>query len=50
MDAPLLFTTRLSLVGDQLRKHNSPLCGFLAKWKQGQGQLLKKPASKEVSD
>jgi hypothetical protein len=42
IDAPLLFATWLSLVGDQLRKHDSPLRGFLAKWKQGQVSCSKR--------
>jgi hypothetical protein len=42
IDAPLFLTTWLSLVGDQLRKHNPPLRGFLAKWNQGQHSCSKR--------
>lgn len=48
VDAPLLFITWLSLVRDQLRKHNSPLRGFLAKWKAGTSQLFKTPELEKV--
>ncbi len=36
IDVPLLFTTWLGFVGNQLRKHDSPLRGFLVKRMQGQ--------------
>ena len=48
MDAPLLFITWLSLIRDQLRKHNSPLRGFLAKWKARKSQLFKTPDPEKV--